>query len=472
MSNSIQFPSDFLFGAATSSFQVEGAWNKDGKGESIWDKICHTSGTIENGDTGDVSCDHYSRYSADVKLMKELGLDAYRFSISWPRIFPTGEGEVNPKGLKFYDHLIDELIENEITPFATLYHWDLPLKLYTAHDGWQSEKVVEAFVTYANYVFKQFGDRVKHWITFNEPQVFVGHHPTTEGFKKTFGIDKGESERRTDAIVELQNVYKAHAQTIQTYRDLDHSDGGKIGIGINILPVYPISEHPSDQKLVHIVDSEANRLYLEPVLLGSYPSDLIENYKRMFKFPFPQGETALLKSVLPLDFLGINYYTRIRIGFNNPEEITDDDSFMKKLQARDIQVNPPQEGIEYSEMNWEIYPDGLYDILKRVDEEYNHPEIYITENGMAAKDDKIKDNLVYDTDRVDYLQQHFLQANKAIKAGINLRGFFIWSLLDNFEWFHGYSKRFGLIRVDFNTQERIWKKSAHWYQQVIEKRGF
>jgi len=267
-------------------------------------------------------------------------------------------------------------------------------------------------------------------------------------------------------------VYKAHAQTIQAYRDLDYSDGGKIGIVINLLPVYPISEHPSDQSLVHIVDSETNRLYLEPALLGSYPNDLIKRYEEMLKVSFPQGERALLKSVLPLDFLGINYYTRLRIGFNNPEEIIDDASFMKKLQTCDIQVNPPQEGIEYSEMNWEIYPDGLYNILKRVDDEYNPPEIYITENGMAAKDDKIIDNLVYDTDRVDYLRQHFMQANKAMKAGVNLKGFFIWSLLDNFEWFHGCNKRFGLIRVDFDTQERIWKKSAHSYQQIIKDRGF
>ncbi|MFX0183181.1 MAG: GH1 family beta-glucosidase [Candidatus Hodarchaeota archaeon] len=472
MSNSILFPDDFIFGAATSSFQVEGAWNKDGKGESIWDKICHTPGTIENGDTGDVSCDHYSRYSTDVKIMKQLGLDAYRFSISWPRIFPTGEGEANYKGIKFYNHLIDELIANDITPFVTLYHWDLPLKLYNNHNGWQSEKVVEAFIAYASYVFKQFGDRVKHWITFNEPQVFVGHHPNSEGFKKTFGINKGESERMIDVIVELQNVYKAHAKAVQAYRDLDHSHRGKIGIAINILPVYPMTENSSDQALAQIFDSEINRLYLEPVLMGSYPSDLIEHYEQMLKIPFPQGEKALLKSVLPLDFLGINYYTRLRIGFNNPKEITDDASFVKKLQARDIQVNPPQQGVEYSEMNWEIYPVGLYDILKRVDKEYNPPEIYITENGMACKDDRIIDNVVYDTDRVNYLRQHFIEAYNAIKAGVNLRGFFIWSLLDNFEWFHGYSKRFGLIRVNFDTQKRFWKKSAQWYQQIIENKGF
>jgi beta-glucosidase len=449
----IKFPDGFVWGAATSSYQIEGAWNEDGKGESVWDTFSHTPGKIMNGDTGDIACNHYHRYKEDVQIMKELGLNAYRFSISWPRIFPMGKGNVNLKGVQFYDNLINELIKNDIEPVITLYHWDLPCELNKI-GAWESREVVDAFAEYARFMFNHFGDRVKKWITFNEPLVFAvwfyfigiyGEKDLTNGMRATH----------------LVNV--AHAKAIEVFRSSDHSDG-KIGITLNLDPVYPNTESSLDKEASIIVDGFINRWYLDPVLKAKYPDDILTILKKQFNYaPIPDDDLEILADN-PIDFLGINNYSCSRVGIKKKDDLNN----IPKL----LLPKRPKRGTEVTEMGWEVYPEGFYDLLKRVDKDYNHPLIYITENGMAAKDNNIVNNIVQDDDRVSYLKRYLEAAHRAINDGVNLRGYFVWSLLDNFEWIEGYSKRFGIIRVDYETQKRIWKKSTLWYKTVIKENGF
>ena len=449
----LKFPEGFIWGAATASYQIEGAWNEDGKGESVWDKFSHIPGKIQNGDTGDIACDHYHRYKEDVQIMKELGLNAYRFSVSWPRIFPKGKGNINLKGVQFYDNLINELVKNDIEPVLTLYHWDLPIELNKI-GAWESREVVDAFTEYARFMFNHFGDRVKKWITFNEPLVFAvwfyfigiyGEKDLTSGMRATH----------------LVNV--AHAKAIEAFRSSDHSDG-KIGITLNLDPVYPNSESSLDKEASIIVDGFINRWYLDPVLKAKYPDDIFAILEKNYNYaPIPEEDLNLLKDN-PMDFLGINNYSCSRIGIKNKEDLNN----IPKL----LLPKKPKRGTEVTEMGWEVYPAGFYDLLKRVDKDYNHPLIYITENGMAAKDNNIVKNIVQDDDRVSYLKRYLEAAHRAIVDGVNLRGYFVWSLLDNFEWIEGYSKRFGIIRVDYEIQKRIWKKSALWYKNVIKENGF
>ena len=449
----LKFPEGFIWGAATASYQIEGAWNEDGKGESVWDKFSHIPGKIQNGDTGDIACDHYHRYKEDVQIMKELGLNAYRFSVSWPRIFPKGKGNINLKGVQFYDNLINELVKNDIEPVLTLYHWDLPIELNKI-GAWESREVVDAFTEYARFMFNHFGDRVKKWITFNEPLVFAvwfyfigiyGEKDLTSGMRATH----------------LVNV--AHAKAIEAFRSSDHSDG-KIGITLNLDPVYPNSELSLDKEASIIVDGFINRWYLDPVLKAKYPDDIFAILEKNYNYaPIPEEDLNLLKDN-PMDFLGINNYSCSRIGIKNKEDLNN----IPKL----LLPKKPKRGTEVTEMGWEVYPAGFYDLLKRVDKDYNHPLIYITENGMAAKDNNIVKNIVQDDDRVSYLKRYLEAAHRAIGDGVNLRGYFVWSLLDNFEWIEGYSKRFGIIRVDYETQRRIWKKSALCYKNVIKENGF
>ncbi|MHA2231245.1 MAG: GH1 family beta-glucosidase [Candidatus Hodarchaeales archaeon] len=457
----MSFPEGFLWGAATSSYQIEGAWNEDGKGESIWDTAAH-AGMIKNGETGDVACDHYHRYNADVRLMKELGLNAYRFSVSWPRIFPSGRGTVNLKGVKFYDALVNELLKCGIEPVVTLYHWDLPQALQNI-GGWINREVIAAYVEYASFMFNHFGDRVKKWITFNEPMIF------TLLFYSTGVFDLGK-RNIAGGIQASHLVNVAHAKTVRAYRHSSHSDG-KIGITLNLSPVYTNSDSFLDQKAGEIIDNISNRWFLEPVLKASYPSGLLNEFEEKFSLAIPKEDLTLLKDN-PMDFLGINTYTCQRIGATKPDKLPDIDTFVARLLTGTMEKPELVEGREYSEMGWEIYPKGLYDLLLRIDRDYNHPLLYVTENGMADKDDKIVDNVVEDDDRVSYLQQYLTAAQQAIEEGVNLAGYFVWSLLDNLEWLHGTSKRFGLFRVNFTTRERIWKKSARWYARVIIDNGF
>jgi len=448
----IEFPKGFTWGAATSSYQIEGAWNEDDKGESVWDVASHTKGLVINGDTGDIACDHYHRYKEDVHLMKEIGLKAYRFSISWPRLFPSGKGKVNSKGVAFYDNLIDELLANEIEPVITLYHWDLPNELQKI-GGWESRDVVDAYVEYAKFMFDHYGDRVKFWITFNEPLVF------TIWFY-SLGLYGFRSMKRGYEASHLVNV--AHAKTIAEYRTSQYSDG-KIGITLNLGMVYPLDDTPLDKKAAQLVDGMYNRWFIDPILKATYPEDVLNYLKEQYDFPsLPKDDLKILEEN-PIDFLGINNYSGMRVRAKKEEDF--------KNVARLIQ-RKKEKGKIYSETGWEVCPECFYDLLIRVDRDYNHIPIYITENGMACKDDVMTDGIVQDNDRVSYLEQYIEAANRAINEGANIKGYFVWSLLDNFEWISGYSKRFGIIRVNYDTQERKLKKSAFWYKNTIANNGF
>ena len=449
----IEFPEGFLWGTATSSYQIEGAWDVDGKGESVWDNICHNTQFVRTQETGDIACDHYHLYKEDIQIMKSLGLKAYRFSISWPRIFPSGKGEINQNGVTFYDNLVNELLANQIEPVITLYHWDLPLSLQKI-GGWESRKVVDAFVDYADVMFEHFGNRVKKWITFNEPKVF-----TTWFYSAGLYDQKPDPGRGYLASI---NVNAAHAKAVEKFRKSKNSDG-EIGITLSLIHVYPNSESDVDQKAAKYVDGILNRWYIDPVLKASYPQDVLDVLSKKYSLPQIPPEDLKLLDDNPVDFLGINNYTCTRVSGKNPEDL---DNFQKIIRPEKV------EGREYSESGWEVYPEGLYDLLVRVDKDYNHPIIYITENGMASKDEKIIDNVVQDDDRINYLKRYLQASHRAIEKGVKLKGYFVWTLLDNFEWVEGYSKRFGIIRVNHETQERTWKKSAHWYQEVLAGNGF
>ncbi len=449
----ISFPDGFLWGTATASYQIEGAWNEDGKGENVWDNISHNTKFVQNRDTGDIACDHYHRYKEDVQIMKEIGLNAYRFSVSWARIFPSRKGKINPKGVEFYDNLINELLQNGIEPMITLYHWDLPLSLQ-AIGGWESRDVVDAYEEYATFMFDHYGDRVKKWITFNEPLVF------TLWFH-SLGLYDGKQNTRGGIIASI-NVNAAHAKAIAAYRQSRNSDG-QIGITLNLSHVYPESNSELDAKAAKYVDGRNNRWFLDPVVKASYPSDILEILKERYDIPLIPKEDLILLQDNPIDFLGINNYSCTRVRAKKQEDTT---SSLKVIMRGKV------EGRQYSEMGWEVYPEGFHDLLVRVDKDYGHPLIYITENGMACKDDRFKDGIVQDDDRINYLKLYLEAAHRAIKDGVNLKGYFVWSLIDNFEWTSGYSKRFGLIRVNYNSQERIWKKSALWYRDVIKANGF
>ncbi|MHA2226743.1 MAG: GH1 family beta-glucosidase [Candidatus Hodarchaeales archaeon] len=455
------FPEGFLWGTATSSYQIEGAWDEDGKGESLWDYICHNLGIVANGDTGDIACDHYHRYKDDVLLMKEMGLQCYRFSVSWPRIFPTGRGDINYKGVRFYDNLINELIKHDIKPAVTLYHWDLPLALQSV-GGWVKREVVEAYVEYAKFMFNHFSDRVKFWITFNEPQIFTVLYYSLGFFEEGLG----------GGFQASHNVNIAHAKAVQAYRDSENSDG-KIGITLNLSQIYPNAETDVDLQARNILDAVSNRWYLDPVLKGSYPSTIITALREKYNFSIPDEDMVLLRSVIPMDFLGVNNYSCTRIGIeSNNNDFIDMFTVLDQYIQGIVGGEEKEENREYSELGWEISPEGLYDLLIRIDKDYNHPLMYITENGIACKDDKIVNGVVQDDDRLNYLKNYLKAAHRAIKEGVNLQGYFVWSFMDNFEWHHGYSKRFGLIRVNYETQERLLKKSTQWYRDVIHTNGF
>ena len=446
----INFPNEFVWGSATASYQIEGAVNEDGRGESIWDRFSHIKGNTLNGDTGDLACDHYHRYKEDIKIMSEMGLKGYRFSISWSRIFPKGYGEVNQKGVDFYNNLVDELLKNGIEPAVTLYHWDLPQALQDI-GGWGNRDTVDYYVEYATYMFKVLGDRVKKWSTHNEPWVaaFAGN------------LAGRHAPGNTDIKLAIQvshHLILSHAKAVQAYKKLNQKNG-KIGIVLDLHPIVPATNSKEDYDTSILVDGYQNRWFLGPVLKGEYPGDILKLYKEKLVAPVIMPGDMEIIANNPMDYLGVNYYFR---------------KVVKKSKENMIfefsEVKP--QGSDYTEMEWEIYPEGLYDLLTRIKKEYNNPHIYITENGAAFKDDKIVNAIVEDDKRLDFFRQHFVQAHRALADGVKLDGYYVWSLMDNFEWARGYSKRFGLIYIDYKSQKRILKKSAIWYKSVIENNGF
>lgn len=443
-----RFPDDFVWGAATAAYQIEGAVHEDGRGTSIWDTFSHTPGKIHNGDTGDVACDHYHRWSDDVQLMQNLGLQAYRFSIAWPRVLPQGRGQSNERGLDFYDALVDRLLEANITPFVTLYHWDLPQALQD-RGGWANRDTVDAFVEYADLVAGRLGDRVQYWITHNEPWVasILGNY---------WGLHApGERDLRT-ALQVAHHLLLSHGRAVPVLRSA--RAGAQVGITLNLSPVYPETSSPDDQAAAARADAFHNRWFLDPLYGRGYPQDLAAIAADTM--PEMQGND-LDQIATPTDFLGINYY------------------FPQTVHAVSTGENPlgranrtPEQeraaGREITEMGWPVVPDGLFDLLTRVHHDYAPRAIYITENG-AAIDDQVQNGQVDDPRRIAYLHDHFLAARRAMGEGVPLRGYFVWSLLDNFEWAHGYAKRFGIVYVDYETQDRILKTSATWYKGVIEE---
>ena len=435
----LSFPDGFTWGVATASYQIEGAVDEDGRGPSIWDTFSHTAGKVLGGETGDVACDHYHRWPEDIGLMTDLGVGAYRFSIAWPRVLPAGRGPVNATGLDFYDRLVDGLLEAGITPFPTLYHWDLPQAL-DDEGGWTARSTAEAFADYAAIVASRLGDRVTSWVTLNEPWV-VSHHGYGTGEHAPGHSDWSE------AWAVSHNLLLGHGLAVERIRD--SAPGARVGIVLNLEPQYPASGHLADVAATHLADGYWNRWYLDPLAGRGYPEDAAVDAGWSQQEVLPGDLEAI---AVPLDFLGVNFYSRKII---RSSDLADDE-----------RPGTPPEPTETTEMGWEVYPEGLYDILMKVHTDYDFPPIYITESG-AAYPDQLVDGRVEDDDRISYLQRHFTQLHRAIEDGVPVKGYFLWSLMDNFEWAYGYSKRFGVTYVEYRTQERTVKKSGRFYRAVI-----
>jgi beta-glucosidase len=426
-----KFPHNFLWGAATASYQIEGAWNKDGKGESIWDRFSHTPGKVTNNDTGDIACDHYHRYLDDISLMHRIGLKAYRFSTSWPRVLPDGRGLVNARGLDFYDRLVDALCAANIEPFLTLYHWDLPQALQD-EGGWENRNTCHAFADYAALMVKRLGDRVRYWTTLNEPSVVAFNGNLTGDHAP------GNHEQRI-AFQVAHNLLFAHGLAAQSMRAAISTV--RVGIVLNLWMADAATDSPSDVVAAQVAWERGETLFLDPLFKGYYPVGVFgETMPKIY-----DGDLALIAQ--RLDYLGVNYYSRNLVG-----------------AAGNIDPVPNS---EYTEMGWEVCAPALRRLLVKIKDDYRLPPIYITENGAAFRDEVGADGKVHDPRRLDYLKNHFIQTRLAMQDGVDVRGYFAWSLLDNFEWAFGYTKRFGLIRVDYDTSKRTIKDSGEWYARVI-----
>ena len=439
----MSFPADFVWGAATAAFQIEGATAADGRGESIWDRFASTPGRVENGDTGDPACEHYYRWREDLDLIQSLGLRGYRFSISWPRIQPSGRGPANQKGIDFYRRLVEGLLERGITPLATLYHWDLPQTLED-EGGWSSRDAVERFAEYADLVFEGLGDVVEDWTTHNEPYVtsFLGY---------AFGLKAPGVSDWPRALRASHHALLSHGVVTRNYRD--RGGRGRIGISLDLTVARAGRDSDDDRAAALRLDGHHNRWFLDPIFRGAYPVDMLELYERRFG-PFDAIRDGDLETIAaPLDYLGVNFY--------RPNMVTaaDDGSV---LGLRDVPLDA-----ETTAMGWPVVPAALTELLVRIKADYGDVPLYITENGAAFVDRRNGADVVEDPRRVAYLESHLAATEKALDAGVDVRGYYVWSLLDNFEWEHGYSQRFGIVYVDFETQQRIPKRSALWYRDRI-----
>ncbi|MFD3650368.1 GH1 family beta-glucosidase [Streptomyces cyaneofuscatus] len=436
------FPADFTWGVATAAYQIEGAVVEDGRSPSIWDTFSHTPGTIDGGDTGDIACDHYHRVPEDIGLIKQVGADAYRFSIAWPRVVPGGDGPVNKAGLDFYDRLVDGLLEAGVTPFATLYHWDLPQVLQD-RGGWTVRETSEHFAVYASHVVERIGDRVKDWATLNEPlcSAWIGH---LEGRMAPGLTDL------TAAVRASYHLHLGHGLAVQAIRAA--SSDARVGIVNNLSPIVPASTSEADLAAARRADGHINRWWLDPVLGRGYPQDMVETYG--VELPVRPGDLETIAA--PLDWLGLNYYFR-QIVTADPSGPAPGFTQVPVADAR------------HTYMDWEVYADGLEQLLLRLTEEYGVERIYVTENGSAYQDTVAADGSVHDPERVAYLEEHLAACARAVAKGAPLAGYFAWSLLDNFEWAYGYDKRFGLVHVDYATQRRTVKSSGRRYAELIRE---
>jgi beta-glucosidase len=443
-----QFPQDFIWGVAASSYQIEGAVNEDGRGESIWDRFSHTAGNTAGGDTGDISCDHYHHYVEDVKLMAELGVKSYRFSIAWPRILPMGTGKVNETGLDFYDRLLDELGKANIDPMATLYHWDLPQAL-DDEGGWLNRKTADYFAEYTDVVTRRFGDRIKLWGTINEPicvamlGYFLGMHAPGH---------RDESMKEMNKA--LHHLLLGHGKAVEVLRK--NVPDAKVGAMINIYPVYPATDSEADKAAAERFYMYHNHWFTAAMYTGEYPALGLELFADAAPEILP-GDMEIIST--PTDYIGLNYYSRLVAAHNEQAN--------GPLQVEIVKVPD----VEYTAMEWEVYPDGLQAVIERVYREYKPKEIFIAENGCAMNDFVSSDGKVHDPQRVSYLRRHLQTLHNTIGKGIPVKGYYVWSLMDNFEWSHGYAKRFGIIHVDYETLKRTPKDSFEYYQKVINNKA-
>lgn len=448
MNSAYRFPDDFLWGTATSAYQIEGSPTADGAGRSVWHRFSHTPGNTWLDQTGDVACDHYRRYKDDVAIMAELGANAYRFSIAWARIFPLGTGAVNKKGIDFYSRLVDELLKRGIKPNATLFHWDLPESL-DDRGGWLNPDIAKWFGDYAVTMFEALGDRVEMWSTLNEPWV------VTDGGYLSGVLAPGHSNL-FEAPIATHNLLRSHGTAVERFRSTKAAKKGKIGITVNLEPKYPASDSAEDLAATRRADAYMNRQFLDPVFLGRYPEEMRE----IFGEAWPEWSDDDMRLIQqPIDFLGVNYYTR-RVERYHPDHLP--------LKTKHV---PQPQHIE-TDTKWEVFPEALTRVLLWATERYGKPVIYITENGAAFYDPPHTiDGKIEDPLRVEYYRQHLRAAHEALKQGVKLRGYYAWSLFDNYEWSLGYSKRFGIVHVDYSTQQRTIKSSGRYYASVISSKG-
>ena len=440
-------PQGFVFGASTAAYQIEGAVDEDGRGRSVWDTFCEEPGRIVDGSSGAVACDHYHRHAEDVALMKGLGLDGYRFSIAWPRILPSGSGKVNPAGLGFYDRLVDELLDAGIAPMATLFHWDLPQSLED-EGGWLNRQTAERFGEYAALVGRHLGDRVAHWIPVNEPNVvaMLGY---------ALGMHAPGRRLMFDALPAAHHLLLGHGLAVRALRE---AGARSIGTATSHTPVWPATDSEEDKEAAGLYDAQWNRLFSDPVLRGTYPQGFGE------LMPGPVSEDlAVIGSAL--DFYGVNYYSPTRVA--GPSTQAPEGS---PLTGADLPfVMLPVEGYPRTDFDWPVVPDGLRDLLVSLRREYGDalPPVFVTENGCAYNDGPDAEGRVSDQRRIDYLDAHLRAVGEAVEAGVDVRGYFTWSLIDNFEWAEGYTQRFGLVHVDYATQRRTPKDSYLWYAETV-----
>ncbi|HSM24859.1 MAG TPA: GH1 family beta-glucosidase [Anaerolineaceae bacterium] len=438
-----RFPEDFLWGVATSAYQIEGAWNEDGKGESIWDRYAHSPSHILNNDHGDVACDHYHRMPQDVGLLRELGVKSYRFSTSWSRVLPDGYGKINQKGLDFYKRLVDELLSVNIKPFLTLYHWDLPQAIQDT-GGWVNRDTVSKFTEYANLMFSSLSDRVDLWATHNEPRVvsFIGYGmavmaPGIADFTKSYQV--------------AHHLLLSHGSAVREFRKGGYQ--GKIGIVLDSEHSFPASFAEQDLLAWQRYYEQDTGLFADAIFNGKYP-ELLMKWIGCMQPNVDTGDMEIIKT--PIDFLGVNYYRGMKISYHQTGGF---------LKCKADHVTLPMAGT--TEMGWGIHPTGLHTVLKNIKDRYGNIPLIISENGCAAHDAPDENGFVDDQERINYLNLHIRSAWKAIQSGINLEGYFVWSLLDNFEWAQGYQPRFGMVNVDYNTLDRIPKQSFYWYKSLL-----
>ncbi|WP_151737591.1 GH1 family beta-glucosidase [Paenibacillus tengchongensis] len=443
--NTITFPRDFVWGAATAAYQIEGAYEEDGRGLSIWDTFARVPGKVWNGDNGDTACDSYHRYREDIALMKELGIKAYRFSIAWPRIYPQGTGEVNPRGIQYYHDFVDTLIENGIEPVCTLYHWDLPQAL-EERGGWRSRETIDAFARYSETLFREYGGKIKHWYTINEPWCasFLSHYYGEHA--------PGDKDLQT-AVNVAHHLLVAHGRAVRAFRELGAE--GLIGYAPNATWMEPYSNRAEDRAACERQNGWFIEWFMDPVFKGEYPAFLVEWFKQAgAELHIENGDMELISE--RIDMLGLNYY-------NGSVARFDDNGGLMQIRTVDV-------GYEHTDIGWPIYPQGFYNVLNRIRGLYGDIPVYITENG-ACYNDEPEAGAVADQKRIDYIHKHLIQLDRAILSGIPVKGYFSWSLMDNFEWAYGYSMRFGLIHVDYKTLARTPKDSYYWYQDVIARGG-